>query len=121
MRDERRGEKRSVLKLQAAFRETVRSFIKSNCPKSKTDSDADPEESGWSKEARAKTEGWRSALAENGWIAPAWPKEYGGAGLLINEQFILNEELPENGHRPSGMNEYGLIPLVKVSLCVEYK
>jgi len=44
--------------VQAAFRETVRSFIKSNGPKSKTNGDADPEESGWSKEARAKTEGW---------------------------------------------------------------
>ena len=43
--------------VQAASRETVRSFIKSNGPKSKTNGDADPEESGWSKEARAKTEG----------------------------------------------------------------
>ena len=83
--------------VQAAFRETVRSFIDTNSPKNKTDGEADPEESGWSKEARAKTKDWRSALVENGWIAPAWPKEYGGAGLSINEQFILNEELAENG------------------------
>ena len=83
--------------VQAAFRETVRSFIDTNSPKNKAGGEADPEESGWSKEARAKTKDWRSALVENGWIAPAWPKEYGGAGLSINEQFILNEELAENG------------------------
>ena len=37
--------------VQAAFRETVRSFIDTNSPKNKTDGEADPEESGWSKEA----------------------------------------------------------------------
>src|SRR5690606_26151683 len=36
------------------------------------------------------------------WIAPAWPKEYGGAGLTAKEQFILNEELAENGLANAG-------------------
>lgn len=38
---------------------------------------------------------WRRKLAERGWVAPAWPKEYGGAGLTTMEQFILNEEFAE--------------------------
>jgi alkylation response protein AidB-like acyl-CoA dehydrogenase len=38
---------------------------------------------------------WRKKLADRGWIAPAWPKEYGGAGLSTMEQFILNEEFAE--------------------------
>jgi alkylation response protein AidB-like acyl-CoA dehydrogenase len=38
---------------------------------------------------------WRQKLAKQGWIAPAWPKEYGGAGLSTMEQFILNEEFAE--------------------------
>jgi len=38
---------------------------------------------------------YRKALAERGWIAPAWPKEYGGAGLTPIEQFVLNEEFAE--------------------------
>ncbi len=38
---------------------------------------------------------WRQKLATQGWIAPAWPKEYGGAGLSTMEQFILNEEFAE--------------------------
>jgi alkylation response protein AidB-like acyl-CoA dehydrogenase len=36
---------------------------------------------------------WRDALARRGWIAPGWPREYGGAGLSTYEQFILNQEL----------------------------
>jgi len=38
---------------------------------------------------------WRGKLAKRGWIAPAWPKEYGGAGLGVVEQFIMNEEFAE--------------------------
>ena len=44
-------------------------------------------------EARAASWGWARALADRGWIAPAWPKEYGGAGLTPMEQFIFNHEL----------------------------
>lgn len=40
---------------------------------------------------------WREKLAERGWVAPAWPREYGGAGLTTMEQFILNEEFAEAG------------------------
>ena len=40
---------------------------------------------------------WREKLAGRGWIAPAWPKEYGGAGLSTMEQFIMNEEFAEAG------------------------
>jgi alkylation response protein AidB-like acyl-CoA dehydrogenase len=40
---------------------------------------------------------WRRKLAERGWIAPAWPREYGGAGLTTMQQFIMNEEFAEAG------------------------
>ena len=36
-------------------------------------------------------------LIAKGWIAPAWPKEYGGAGLGVMEQVILNQEFAEVG------------------------
>ena len=42
---------------------------------------------------------WREKLASKGWIAPAWPKEYGGAGLSTMEQFIMNEEFAD---QPAG-------------------
>ena len=37
------------------------------------------------------------ALISKGWIAPAWPQEYGGAGLGVMEQFIMNQEFAEAG------------------------
>ena len=40
---------------------------------------------------------WRHALTSRGWVAPAWPKEYGGAGLDTKKQFIMNEEFAEFG------------------------
>jgi alkylation response protein AidB-like acyl-CoA dehydrogenase len=36
--------------------------------------------------------GWNKKLNERGWGAPAWPKEHGGGGLSVKEQFILSEE-----------------------------
>jgi alkylation response protein AidB-like acyl-CoA dehydrogenase len=36
---------------------------------------------------------WLKKLATRGWVAPAWPKEYGGAGLSIAQQFVYNEEM----------------------------
>ena len=36
-------------------------------------------------------------LGERGWIAPAWPKEYGGADVTIVEQFVFNEEFGYSG------------------------
>jgi len=40
---------------------------------------------------------WRAALSSRGWVAPAWPKEYGGAGLDVKRQFVMNEEFAERG------------------------
>jgi alkylation response protein AidB-like acyl-CoA dehydrogenase len=52
--------------------------------------------SGFRLEGGARGE-WRDKLAQRGWIAPAWPIQYGGAGLSTMEQFILNEEFAEAG------------------------
>ncbi len=46
---------------------------------------------------REAAEGWANALAGHGWIAPHWPKEYGGAGLGPMEQFIFKQELAMAG------------------------
>ena len=44
---------------------------------------------------------WRQTLYEHGYLAPGWPKEYGGAGLSALEQVVLGEELTKAGV-PSG-------------------
>ncbi len=51
-------------------------------------------------------------LAERGWIAPAWPKEYGGLGASIYEQMVFNEEFgywgaPDTGTRGFGVGMIG--------------
>ena len=44
-------------------------------------------------EPRAAAAEWFGAFAEKAWVAPHWPREYGGGGLSWMEQFILNAEL----------------------------
>ncbi len=51
-------------------------------------------------------------LAKRGWIAPAWPKEYGGLGASIFEQMVFNEEFgywgaPDTGTRGFGVGMIG--------------
>jgi alkylation response protein AidB-like acyl-CoA dehydrogenase len=75
---------------QASWRHEIRAFIKENRA---TREDAPPtREMARGNPAMAK---WRSALAARGWIAAAWPKEYGGAGLGVMDQFVMNEEFAE--------------------------
>jgi alkylation response protein AidB-like acyl-CoA dehydrogenase len=84
---------------QATFRAEVRRFIDDSMPGILKMSDDGSDEG-----ARAEAldddvpsdrseaiDDWRKALADKGWIAPAWPKEYGGAELSETEQYILNE------------------------------
>jgi alkylation response protein AidB-like acyl-CoA dehydrogenase len=81
---------------EASFRTEVREFVEKEGPKARKA--AQPGE-GWggSKE-------WTKILADRNWIAPAWPKEYGGAGLTVMEQFIFNSELAEARlPRPGGI------------------
>lgn len=73
---------------QAVWRREVRGFLQKEAPGVASADPFDPEEG-------AGLKGWRNKLVERGWIAPAWPKQYGGAGLGVVEQFILNEEFAE--------------------------
>ncbi len=76
---------------QAAWRKEVSTFLAAEKPKS--DPDATPQE--MMQRGREMMKEWRGKLAAKGWVAPAWPKEYGGAGLSVMEQFIMNEEFAE--------------------------
>ncbi|MGD9891473.1 MAG: acyl-CoA dehydrogenase family protein [Dehalococcoidia bacterium] len=79
---------------EAAFRTQVRGFIQQNLPKGLGGS-SDPFEEGGDAEREALLKSWRTQLGTQGWIAPHWPKEYGGAGMSPGEQFIFNEEMAE--------------------------
>ena len=78
---------------EAAFRAEVREFISANLPSNYgTDSFTETVQRD-SPELAEVVARWRQALAARGWVAPHWPKEYGGAGLTPGEHFLLNEEL----------------------------
>jgi alkylation response protein AidB-like acyl-CoA dehydrogenase len=36
---------------------------------------------------------WHKILAKQGWVAPAWPKEWGGTGWNVVQRYIFEEEL----------------------------
>jgi alkylation response protein AidB-like acyl-CoA dehydrogenase len=95
---------------QASFREDVRSFIGARLPEPyRNGGGGDGETGGWQADRKSDDAArrdvaiaWASALAERGWIAPHWPKEYGGAGLTTMEQFIFNQEMAEAQAPPVG-------------------
>jgi alkylation response protein AidB-like acyl-CoA dehydrogenase len=43
---------------------------------------------------------WLDVMAERGWTAPAWPREYGGGGLTKAEAKVLAEEMAKLTLRP---------------------
>ena len=91
---------------QTAFRTEVRSFLHERMPQRYREQIAKGQDTSWvrgwpydirsdDEELRAAARTWTAELAERGWVAPHWPKEYGGAGLTIMEHFIFNQELAE--------------------------
>ena len=103
---------------QAAFRQQVRDFVSERLPGYYAlKAEGAPDESwsgGWQTdrasddaEASGAARSWAAALAERGWIAPHWPREYGGGGLSSMEQFIFNAELASLG-APSGVGGSGV-------------
>ena len=96
---------------EAAFRAEVRAFIANECPPSikRRGFRAAFGGGGWDdihmsrEEYFARNGEWVKKLANRGWIAPAWPKEYGGAGMTVMEQFIFSQEMSLSG-APRGGN-----------------
>src|SRR5262245_41285917 len=58
---------------------------------------------------------WLERMAERGWTAPTWPREYGGAGLSVHEAAVLNSELQRIRARPA-LFSFGLWMLGPVLL-----
>ena len=88
---------------QAAFRARARAFVAETAAVAERPGE-DPlmEPAGSDASQRAGLR-WRRALAGRGWLAPHWPEEYGGLGLSVTEQFILNQELAERVGGVSGL------------------
>ena len=55
-----------------------------------------------------EAETFNAKLAERGWIAPAWPTEYGGLGASIYEQMVFSEEFGYFGAPDTGTRSFGV-------------
>jgi alkylation response protein AidB-like acyl-CoA dehydrogenase len=78
----------------AAFRDEVRAFIADNYP---DEMRVPNPETDLTKEQMLL---WHRILHKKGWIAPLWPKEYGGPGWSITRRFIFEQETTRAGTLP---------------------
>ncbi|MEG9861968.1 MAG: acyl-CoA dehydrogenase family protein [Parvularculales bacterium] len=69
-----------------AFRDEVRQFIEDNFPAELKERD---DRASMSKEDMLR---WHRILHKKGWVAPSWPKEYGGTGWSVTQRYIWGEE-----------------------------
>ena len=85
---------------EKAFRDEVRTFIRENLPEGTRT--RMKEGRGTSKQDMVD---WMKILADKGWSAPRWPKEYGGPGWNAIQQYIFTEEIQLNhAPDPQGFN-----------------
>jgi alkylation response protein AidB-like acyl-CoA dehydrogenase len=78
----------------AAFRDEVRAFIAENYP---AEMRVPNPETDLTKEQSLL---WHRILYKKGWVAPAWPKEYGGPGWTITQRYIFGQESSRAGTLP---------------------
>jgi alkylation response protein AidB-like acyl-CoA dehydrogenase len=77
------------------FRADVRKWLGENFPPSLKNKSLgiEGESAGLGKDLEV----WRARLAQQGWGAPTWPHEYGGAGLSHPEARVINDEMARIG------------------------
>jgi len=83
------------------FRKVVRAWLEDNYPEEIRNP---PKRLHWHENRPAYMK-----LAEQGWIAPGWPREHGGMGLSPAKQLIMLEEMERHG--AARMNDHGIIML----------
>lgn len=85
------------------FRTETRDWLEENCPASMRTRMVAGEDVGGGRKRKSTNPDayvWLERMAEKGWTAPTWPKEYRGGGLPKDEFLILLEELQRIKARP---------------------
>ena len=78
------------------FRAETRAWLQANAPKALAGAGGSELEGVWGgRKARLGPDQkrWLEVMAERGWTAPTWPREYGGGGLSPAEAKVLAQEL----------------------------
>jgi alkylation response protein AidB-like acyl-CoA dehydrogenase len=88
-----------------AFRAEFRSWLEANMPRDWRDDGelADPDTQSEFERRRA----WHRKLYDAGWMCIHWPKEFGGRGATLMQQFIYNQEL-DRAKAPPVVNFQGI-------------
>ena len=80
---------------EIAFRDEVRSWLRDNLP-----ADLRAKVADYSHLTREDLLRWHRILAQRGWIAPAWPTEWGGTGWSPVQRYLFEEECGYAGTPP---------------------
>jgi len=80
---------------EAIFRDEVRSWLEANLPQDLRDKMAN-----YAHLSKDDLVRWHKILAKKGWVAPSWPKEWGGTGWNVVQRYIFEEELGYVGSPP---------------------
>jgi alkylation response protein AidB-like acyl-CoA dehydrogenase len=94
---------------ELAFRDEVRGWLNANLPEDLRRKTAEGEH--FSKDDLLR---WHRILAAKGWIAPAWPTEWGGPGWNATQRYIFEEEMGLAGTPP--IVPFGLVMCGQVLL-----
>ncbi|KUO56726.1 MAG: acyl-CoA dehydrogenase [Sphingomonadales bacterium BRH_c42] len=93
------------------FRAETRAWLEANCPSEMREPVRDEEDVYWGgRNAVFKSDAqkaWFDACVAKGYTVPAWPKEYGGAGLAPAEAKVLREEMTRINAR-SPLSSFGI-------------
>jgi len=80
---------------ERAFRNEVRDWLRDHLPAAMRDKVVR-----YAHLDRDDLLGWHRILAAKGWIAPAWPQEWGGTGWNVVQRYIFEEECGYAGAPP---------------------
>jgi alkylation response protein AidB-like acyl-CoA dehydrogenase len=80
---------------ELAFRDQVRGWLQANLPADLREKIATYEEL-----TREDLLRWHKILAKQGWVAPSWPKEWGGTGWSVVQRYLFEEECGYAGTPP---------------------
>ena len=84
------------------FREETRQWLRANAPQSMFTPVRAVDDLCWGGRKTPyppDVKRWLDVMAERGWTAPTWPKQYGGGGLNKAEAKILSQEMAKLGLR----------------------
>jgi alkylation response protein AidB-like acyl-CoA dehydrogenase len=87
---------------ELAFRDTVRDWLRRSLP-----DDLRAKVARYRSLSRDDLARWHRILAAKGWVAPAWPTEWGGTGWNVVQRYLFEEECGYAGAPP--LSPFGLM------------